>query len=166
METAITSTAALWFLPFAVPIAIWAAWNDMKFMKIPNTAVLALFFVFLIVGLIAIPISEYPWRLLQLVIILVAGFVLSALGMIGAGDAKFAAAIAPFVAYGDAKLMGYLLAAIVLAAFATHRIFQRSKAFRRLTPEWESWDNKDFPMGLALGGVLVFYLILGAIFGA
>ncbi|MCK4711763.1 MAG: prepilin peptidase [Marinosulfonomonas sp.] len=166
MEMVITSASALWFLPFAVPISIWVAWSDMKFMKIPNMAVLALFGVFVIVGLIALPLDEYLQRLLHLVVVLVIGFVISALGLIGAGDAKFAAVMAPFVALGDTFQMGYLLAAIILAAFVTHRLFQRSKAFRKLTPNWESWDNKDFPMGLALGSALVIYLALGVAYGA
>ncbi len=42
---------ALWFLPFVLPIALWVAWSDMKFMKIPNKAVLALVAVFAVVGL-------------------------------------------------------------------------------------------------------------------
>ena len=50
MEMVITASSALWFLPFAIPIAIWVAWSDMKFMKIPNMAVLALLAVFLGVG--------------------------------------------------------------------------------------------------------------------
>ena len=166
MEMVVTSASALWFLPFAVPISIWVAWSDMKFMKIPNMAVLALFGVFVIVGLIALPLDEYLQRLLHLVVVLVIGFVISALGLIGAGDAKFAAVMAPFVALGDTFQMGYLLAAIILAAFVTHRLFQRSKAFRKLTPNWESWDNKDFPMGLALGSALVIYLALGVAYGA
>ncbi len=166
MEMLVTSASALWFLPFAVPISIWVAWSDMKFMKIPNMAVLALFGAFVIVGLIALPLDEYLQRLLHLVVVLVVGFVISALGLIGAGDAKFAAVMAPFVALGDTFRMGYLLAAIILAAFVTHRLFQRSKAFRKLTPNWESWDNKDFPMGLALGSALVIYLALGVAYGA
>ena len=165
MNMVITSTAALWFLPFVAPIAIWVAWSDMKFMKIPNSAVLALLGVFLVVGLIALPFAEYPWRLLHLVVILLIGFVLSALGLVGAGDAKFAAAMAPFVALGDGVKMAYLLSAIILASLVTHRLFQRSKAFRKLTSNWESWDNKDFPMGLPLAGTLVIYLVLGVIYG-
>lgn len=43
-----TATTALWFLPFALPIAVWVAWSDMKFMRIPNKAVLALTAVFLV----------------------------------------------------------------------------------------------------------------------
>ena len=166
MEMAITVSSALWFLPFVIPIAIWAALSDMKTMKIPNVAVLALFGVFVVVGLIALPFDQYLWRFAHLAVILVVGFILSTLGLIGAGDAKFAAAMAPFVALGDGIMMGYLFSASVVVAFITHRLFQRSKAFRKLTPDWKSWDNKDFPMGFALGGMLILYLVLGAINGS
>ena len=166
MQLAITASSALWFLPFVAPICIWAAWNDMKYMKIPNMAVLAMFGVFVIIGLIALPLPEYPWRLLHLVVVLVVGFIISSLGLIGAGDAKFAAAMAPFIALGDAANMAYLFAATVISAFITHRLFQRSKMFRKITPDWKSWDNKDFPMGFALGGAMVIYLALGVFYGA
>ncbi len=166
MEMVITASSALWFLPFAVPIAIWVAWSDMKFMKIPNMAVLALLAVFLGVGLIALPFDVYTWRLLHLAVILAIGFVFSAVGSLGAGDAKFAAAMAPFVAWGDAARMAYLLSAVIIAALITHRLFQRSKTMRKLTPNWKSWDNKDFPMGLALGGTLIAYLALGVAYGS
>jgi len=165
MEMAITSLSAMWFLPFAILISIWVAWSDMKFMTIPNVAVLALVAVFLVIGIIVLPMDEYLWRWLHLAVILVIGFLCSTLGLLGAGDAKFAAAIAPFVAWGDGAKMLYLLAAVVLAAFITHRILQRSKSFRKLTPDWKSWDNKDFPMGLALGGSLIAYLALGVAYG-
>lgn len=163
---AISAYSAWWFLPFALPIAIWVAWNDMKFMKIPNMAVYALALVFLLVGLVALPLADYPLRLLQLLVVLVAGFFANMLRLIGAGDAKFAAAMAPFVALDDAATMFYLFAAILLAAFATHRLFRRVETIRRLTPDWQSWARRDFPMGLALGGTLAFYLLLGAGFGA
>ncbi len=165
MEMAISSLSAMWFLPFATVISIWVAWNDMKFMKIPNVAVLALVVVFLVIGLLTLPSDEYLWRWLHLAVMLVIGFMCSTLGLLGAGDAKFTAAIAPFVAWGDAAIMLYLLAAVVFAALITHRVLQRSKSFRKLTPDWQSWDNKDFPMGLALGGALITYLALGAAYG-
>ena len=163
---AITAWSAVWFLPFALPICIWVAWNDMKFMKIPNKAVIALSAVFVVIGLISIPFSEFPWRVLSFVVVLAIGFGLNMIGSIGAGDAKFAAAMAPFVAYGDLKTMMYLFAAVLFAAVATHRLFKRSGRFRALTPEWASWATRDFPMGLALGGTLAFYLIAGSIYGA
>ena len=49
-----SAATAFWFLPFALPIAVWVAWSDMKFMRIPNKAVLALTAVFLVVGLAAL----------------------------------------------------------------------------------------------------------------
>ncbi|MGB5559385.1 MAG: prepilin peptidase [Paracoccaceae bacterium] len=162
----LSTYAALWFLPFALPISIWVAWNDMKFMKIPNNAVMALTVVFLVIGLIALPFEEYAWRWLHLVVVLAIGFVLNMIGSIGAGDAKFAAAMAPFVALGDLRMMLFLFAAVLLAAVATHRMFKRSAVFRARTPDWASWSKSDFPMGLALGGTLIFYLAAAAVFGA
>lgn len=165
MDMFITSSSALWFLPFAIPIALWVAFSDMKVMKIPNVAVLALFGVYVIIGFFALPFDEYLWRFAHLAVILLIGFVLSTLGFLGAGDAKFAAAMAPFVALADAAVALYMLAAAAIIALIFHRLLQYSKAFRKLTPDWKSWDNKDFPMGIALGGTLVAYLALGVAYG-
>ena len=163
---AISLWTALWFAPFAVPIAIWVAWNDMASMKIPNKAVVALFIVFAVVGLIALPFGDYLWRYPQLGGVLVAGFVLNMARAVGAGDAKFAAAMAPFVDPLDLRVILVLFAAVLLAAFTTHRAARAVPALRRAFPHWESWNRGDFPMGLALGGTLIFYLALGIAFAA
>ena len=161
----LSAASAAWFLPFALPICIWVAWNDMKFMKIPNKAVIALMAVFMVVGLVALPLAEYPWRYMNFVIILLVGFIANMLGALGAGDAKFAAAMAPFVAPADGPLVAVLFSAVLLGAFFTHRAFRALPAFRRITPDWQSWQRRDFPMGLALGGTLIFYLILALLRG-
>ena len=75
-----------------------------------------------------------------------------------AGDAKFAAAMAPFFMVADVRYALGLFAACLLAAFAIHRIARRIPALKPLTTTWVSWTNKDFPMGLALSGTLIFYL--------
>ena len=165
MLTAQTAASALWFLPFAAPIAIWVAWSDMARMKIPNKAVLALVAVFAVVGLIALPLEVYAWRWVHLVLILAIGFVANAAGLLGAGDAKFAAAMAPFILREDLILFAYLFAAVLLAGFATHRLAKRLSFVRARTEGWESWERKDFPMGLCLGAALVFYLLIGALYG-
>ncbi len=134
----------------------------MKFMKIPNKAVIALFVVFVVVGLIALPFEEYPWRFLHLVVVLLAGFILNMVGAIGAGDAKFAAVMAPFFAIGDLRQLLVIFTVVLIAAFFTHRMFRMVPWVRDLTPNWESWDSDSFPMGLALGATLTFYLGLGA----
>ena len=164
MEIAVWT--ALWFIPLAVPIGIWVAWNDMAFMKIPNKAVLALFVVFAVAGLIALPFEDYLWRYAQLAAVLVIGFVLNMARAVGAGDAKFAAAMAPFVDPGDLRILLVLFAAVLIAAFATHRAARAVPAVRGAFPDWASWTRGDFPMGLALGGTLIFYLLLGALLGA
>lgn len=166
MDMQITAYSAIWFLPFVVPICFYVAWSDMRSMKIPNHSVMALAGVFVVVGLVALPLSEYPWRLLQLIIVLFAGILLNAGGAIGAGDAKFAAAAAPFVASGDAVFLSVIFAANLLAAWSTHRLAKHSP-IRKMVPDWKSWDQGwDFPMGLALGGTLAIYLVLGSLYGA
>ena len=54
---------ALWFLAPVLAIGIWVAWSDMKFMKIPNTAVLALAAAFIVIGPIALGFQLYLWGL-------------------------------------------------------------------------------------------------------
>jgi len=166
MTLAFTAHAAWWFLPFVTPIAIWVAWNDMAYMKIPNKAVLALMLVFVIIGLIALPMAEYSWRFLHFAVVLAVGFVMNAAGLMGAGDAKFAAAMAPFIALHDVAQFFYLFAPVVIAAFIIHRLVRRIPAVRARFPDWESWERRDFPMGLALGPALFFYLLAGAAFGS
>ncbi|WP_273523098.1 A24 family peptidase [Rhodosalinus sediminis] len=162
----IAASAALWFLPFAAPICLYVAWSDLATMKIPNKANLALAGVFLVVGLWALPLAEYPWRLAQLAGVLVVGILLNAGGLLGAGDAKFLAAAAPFVAPGDALAVTVLFAGVLLAAYVAHRL-ARATPLRALAPDWESWQRtKDFPMGFALGPTLLAYLALGAVHGA
>ena len=111
-------TAALGFLLFAFPISIWVAWSDMKTMKIPNKAVMALAVAYLLAGLALLPLQVWVWGLAYGVIVLVLGFVANAAGLMGAGDAKFAAAMAPFFVGADIRMVLALFAACLLGAFA------------------------------------------------
>ena len=166
MLTVQTAASALWFLPFAAPIGVWVALNDMARMKIPNKAVVALFVVFAVIGLVALPLADYPWRFLHLVVVLVVGFVLNLAGALGAGDAKFAAVMAPFIALQDVTMFCMLFAATLIVGFALHRTARAIPAVQRATPNWESWKRKkDFPMGLCLGAALILYLVIGALYG-
>ncbi len=134
-------------------------------MRIPNPAVMTLLLVFVVVGLIALPLVDYGWRLVHVVVVLLIGMLFNAAGLIGAGDAKFSAAAAPFVAFGDLRLMLAIFTATLLAAWVTHRLAKHSP-LRRVVPDWESWDQGwDFPMGFALGGALSIYIGLGALYG-
>lgn len=143
---------------FTLPICLWICWSDLKTMKIPNRANMAIAGVFLIVGFLVLPTEVWAWRWLNLPAILLVGFVLNAIANVGAGDAKFAAAAAPFFVPQHAFLVLPLFCAFLLGAFATHRILRAIPAVRAATPDWVSWKRKDFPMGLALTGTLVAYL--------
>lgn len=163
---AISATHAMWFLPFVLPICLYVAFTDMAQMKITNIAVVTLALVFVVLGLFLFPFTDYLWRLGALGIVLVVGIVLNAAGAMGAGDAKFIAAAAPYVAIGDLRLVMALFMATLLAAALAHRVVKYTP-LRRLAPDWASWDqNKKFPMGLALGPALAIYLILGSLYGA
>jgi len=156
-----TAAQAAWFvLPVGI-IAIWVAWSDMKFMLIRNQSVLALMAVYLLLGPLAFPLDEYLWRWSHFLVLILVGFIASSAGAMGAGDAKFAAAMAPLFAREDMVVAIMLFSAVLLGAFATHRLFRAIPAVRRRTPDWASWQTgSDFPMGLALSGTLMFYLLL------
>ncbi|WP_138935217.1 prepilin peptidase [Roseovarius arcticus] len=162
----ISAYAAMWFLPFVLPICLWVAWSDLRDMKIPNKAVMALVAVYVVVGLLTLPFDIYAWRFVHLIVVLVAGIALNALGALGAGDAKFAAAAAPFIAIGDLGMLLLILAATMIFGFAVHRTAKHT-ALRRLAPHWVSWTREGkYPMGLSLGGALAIYLAQGALAGS
>lgn len=159
---ALAPEAARLFLPAALPICLWVALSDLRAMKIRNLAVLALLVAFVILAPFVLPPQVMALRLAQGAGVLVLGVVLTALRAMGAGDAKFLAAAAPYVAPGDAARVLTLLAGLTLAAVATHRA-ARATPLRRLAPNWASWNAARFPMGLALGPALAAYLALAAI---
>ncbi|MFT4962056.1 MAG: prepilin peptidase CpaA [Paracoccaceae bacterium] len=161
----ISAQAALWFLPFVLPICFYVAFTDLSEMRIPNQAVLVLAVVFLIVGLFVLPLPAYGMAVVRMIVVLIIGIMLNAGGAIGAGDAKFAAAAAPFIAPADLRFLLVIFAANLLAAFVTHRLVKYTP-LRQIAPGWKSWDmGWKFPMGLSLGGTLAIYLILGSIYG-
>jgi prepilin peptidase CpaA len=163
---AIDAAFAAWLLLPVLPICLYVAYTDLAQMKIPNRAVLALGALFLLAGPFLLPFETYLWRLGTLLAVLVLGILFNAGGLLGAGDAKFIAAAAPYVAPPDLRLILMLFMATLLAAVATHRLV-RHTPLRRLAPGWESWDRgRKFPMGLALGPCLALYLLLGALSGA
>ena len=155
--------AAAIFLPFAAAISIWVAWSDMASMKIPNKAVLALWLVWAFPGILLVPLHVWLFGWALAAIVLVAGFLANAAGAMGAGDAKFAAAMAPFFVGANPRLLLVLVAACLLGAFAAHRLARMVPAIRRAAPNWESWTHDDFPMGLALTGILMISLGFAAV---
>lgn len=164
---AISASAALWFLPFVLPLCLYVAYTDLSRMKITNKTVMALGAVYVVLGPFVLPSLEvYFWGFAHFGAALLAGFLLNAAGAFGAGDAKFIAFAAPYIALPDLRFIIFVLMAVMLASVTTHRLV-RATRLRGLAPNWESWEQgKRFPMGLALGPTLALYLCLGALNGA
>ena len=159
----LTAVQAFQVLFFCVlPVCVWVAWSDLKTMKIPNKSVITLIAIYAVVGLLVIPLEPWLWRWLNFAVVLAIGFILNAVANVGAGDAKFAAAAAPFVKAAHAPWVLPLFAAFLLGAFAAHRLLLALPFVRRMAPDWVSWTRKDFPMGLALVGTFLTYLALMA----
>lgn len=164
---AFSAQAALWFLPFVLPLCYAAALSDLRAMRIPNWINDSLGVVYIVVGLFVMPSwADYGWHLLHLPIGVALGFLFYSAGAIGAGDAKFVGAAAPLVALADLPVLMTLFSANLLAGFATHRLVKYTP-LRRLAPNWTSWSvGSKFPMGLCLGCTLAIYLVLASAFGA
>lgn len=163
--THLLQTEALVFLILVAPLCLYVTWTDLSQMRIPNIAVLILAAVFAVAGLFLLPLEVYAMRWVWAVVVLAVGFVLSTVGpvAIGAGDAKFAAALTLFIAAGDGGRFLTLFAGVLLASWMIHRLARKIPAIRNATPDWVSWESgKLFPMGVALAGTLILYLALGA----
>jgi prepilin peptidase CpaA len=155
----VTLTAALVFLVAVTPVAVWAAASDLARMKIPNLSVLAMLAIWTLLGPLLLPWQVWLWGYALAGMTLIVTFVLFALGPVGAGDAKFGAAMAPFFVGADVREVFLLLSACLLGAVVVHRLARAVPAVRRATPEWQSWTvPKDFPVGLALAGMVIIYL--------
>lgn len=155
------ATSALIFLILITPICAWVIWTDLKFMKIRNKAVLALLAVFVLAGPFLLPPDAWAWRLAHVPVVLAVGVFLNMIAHFGMGDAKFAAAAAPFFPLEALSAAFLLLAAFLLGAFAAHRLFRAIPAVRAAAPDWVSWQRADFPLGLALVGTLWTWVALG-----
>jgi prepilin peptidase CpaA len=155
---------ALWLAIAAMlPLMVLTAWYDLKELRIPNWLALAVLAVFLAAGLSGLPIEAFLWRLGAGALVLAAGFVLFAAGLIGGGDAKMAAALAPFVAAEDLAALLLLYAVVTLALLLVLRLAMQLARHR--PTGWRAIDQyarppreRVFPMGLIFAIVVTLYL--------
>lgn len=153
-------TDAMILLVPVLPIAIWAAVSDLKRMKIPNTAVIAMAAVWPLLGWYLVPMTAWFWGFAIMAIVFVAGFLLYLTGTFGAGDAKFAAAIAGLFVGGNIGEILLIIFVSMIGSLILHRILRSLPFIRNATPDWESWTRRRyFPFGMALSVIVVFYLL-------
>ncbi len=156
---------ALWLAIAAMlPLMGLAAWYDLKHLRIPNGLALAVLAVFLVTGLWGLPLETYLWRLGAGVAVLAAGFALFAAGLIGGGDAKMAAALAPFVAAEDVAALLLVYAVVTLALLVVLRLAMQLSRHRQTG--WRAVDQyarpareRVFPMGLIFAITIAVYLL-------
>ena len=145
----------------AVVIGIYVAWSDMKYMRIPNISCLILFVSFLILGFLIFDLSEYGFRILQGFVFLAIGFVATSIGAVGGGDSKYAAALAPFVAFSDIPFFIVILAVMSFLSVGLHKIAGVTPGIKTHVQDWVSWKRRGvFPFGLTLSASIIAYLVI------
>ncbi len=174
----ISTTFALWSLILALPICLYIFYVDMKFKRISNMTVWALFAVFIAVGLATLPIMDFVWRFANYAVVFAVLFLMWMLRQMGAGDVKMAAVGALFVDRADASdMMWIAFASLIAATLAT--LIVRFTPLSKLAPDWAAWrlkpsedgvsvgkgDQMTLPMGTGIGLMLCTYLLLGALYG-
>jgi prepilin peptidase CpaA len=154
------STIALLFFPF---VMAFAASSDLLTMRISNKLVLLLVAGFALTALaIGLPLELLAMHIACALAVLVVGFAFFALGWIGGGDAKLAAATTLWLGFGLA--LPYLVYAALLGGVLTLAIL----ALRQLplTPLLARFvwlerlhDRKSgvpYGVALAIAGLLVY----------
>jgi len=145
----------------AIPICIWVAWSDMKFMRIPNVACYALFISFLIIGPLIYDMQEYGIRIAQGIVMLIAGFFITGIGLVGGGDSKFAAAMMPYIALKMIFPFLFIIAIMSFFFIGLHKLIGITPGIKNYIKDWDSWNSKGmFPFGVTLAGSLIAYLLL------
>lgn len=89
----------------AILLLGFAAWTDIRIRRIPNAVPIGLGLLFGAVTFAAPEAINLPWTPLVAGAVLLTGFGLFALGLIGAGDAKLLAALTLVVGWQDAAAM-------------------------------------------------------------
>ena len=160
-----SASAALVFAVLTFPLLLLMAWGDLRYMRIRNFAVLTLAAMFVVVGPFVFDLHDYGVRWVQMLAMLGIAFFLTMAGVMGGGDAKMLAAMAPYVALQDMGFFLLILACAMIAALATHRLFRSLPVATDSTPDWRSWGHAKVPMGLGLSGCLMLYLGVVAVMG-
>lgn len=144
-------------------LVIYAAISDVMSMTISNKVSMALVAAFVVVALaMGMPWTAIGWHFAAGFVVLVAGIACFAMGWIGGGDAKVAAAIALWM--GAADTMTYLAVSSAIGGLLTLALLSIRA---RPLPEWalrQAWiarlydPRNGVPYGVALaaGALVVF----------
>ena len=148
-------------LALAVPVLVWIAWTDFRYMRIRNRAVLVAVAIFAVTAPF-IGLEEAGWRLLAAAIVFGTGIVLFALRVLGGGDVKMAGALMLLVPTGTYTLFGYVFSAATLLAILLILGLRAVPGLRRSGPV-SLRARGTLPMGVAFGLCGVLHLAVLAL---
>jgi prepilin peptidase CpaA len=135
-------------------LGLLACWFDIRERRLPNGLVLATLAAGLGLAGWHGGIEAVPWHLAHLAIALAAGIGLYAIRALGAGDAKYYAALAAWFALGDGLklLMAVSFAGLILTlGWLAWRKFSGKPAPRK---PLDDMDKVPFGVAMAAGAVL------------
>lgn len=141
------------------PILVYAAYSDLRWLRIPNGVSLLMLAIFALVAM-TLPWSELMWRTSIGATIFVIGLVLFAARLIGAGDVKLLSALLLFVPSSHTLPFFQLFSVSLLLGVAFISVCRRLPQLQTLG--WRSVDTpRSFPMGIsiALAGLLLPLLV-------
>lgn len=157
----ITPTGALILLIPMLPIAIWAAYSDLKRLKIRNQTALAMAAVWPALGWLAVPTwTAWFWGFGFLAIGFVLAYLAFALLRFPGGDGKFAAAISPVFVGANLNDVLLIILGCMLGATLLLQLVRLIPAVRRSAEEWHAFRHwRIVPFGVALSAMVVVYLV-------
>lgn len=150
-------------LLLALPLFLWSAWTDYRFMRIRNVVVLAALAVF-VLTVPFIGVQEALYRGLAALLVFAVAFSMFAVRALGGGDVKLGSAMLLFVPSGTYTLFAY---AFSLALLVTIVGFT---AARRMLVQGRSGAvsmraKGMVPMGVAFALAGTFHLCVLAALG-
>ena len=151
-------------LAIATPFALWAAWSDLKFMLIPNDLSTFAALAFILIMPFFLPLDDFGLRVAIAGWVLIAGFLLNAIGQVGGGDVKFATVMVPYAMPQDYQILLTIYLSALLLCFVLHRVAKLALRNSAIVADWKSFDaGGKFPMGLPMALAILVYLIAKAL---
>lgn len=129
------------------PLLIYAAYSDLRYMRIPDFISIALVALFTVMILIQFP-TDFGARIAVASGIFAIGYAGFSLRLVGGGDVKFLSALALFVPRSELTVFANLFSFSLLVGIFMICVAQRS---RLANVGWKSFSARGrFPMGLSI----------------
>ena len=158
----IDPAAAGWLiLAAAGPLALLAAFWDLRRMRIPNWLNGALALLFLPLAAVTLPPETILWRVAGAALVLAIGLAFFAIRKMGGGDVKMLAAAALYIPAEQAGMALQLLSLTLIIGLGA--VLMTRKALSDPENSWRSLrPGARFPMGVSIGAALIAHLALAA----